>query len=205
MFGPLKFTLAKLFGHEPTFQRYSVTDAEILKDLAGKHVAIVGNSRGLSKTEFGAAIDTADIVIRINRAPMPDQLSHGKKTSWLALATALTVDDQNRVAPERIIWMSHKRKRLARRIAQSDGFFLYPLIDKSRLGDKLKSPPSTGAMVIDLVVRSQVASVDIYGFDFFASQSLSGRRKASQVPHDFSAEKDFVLALAGADNRISIH
>ncbi|MBS0565700.1 MAG: hypothetical protein JSR87_14890, partial [Proteobacteria bacterium] len=41
-------------------------------------------------------------------------------------------------------------------------------------------------------------------FDFFASLSLTGSRSAAQVPHDFTAERAFVEALAARDGRVSL-
>jgi hypothetical protein len=43
-----------------------------------------------------------------------------------------------------------------------------------------------------------------YGFDFFASQSLTGGRTAAQVPHDFTAERAFAKALMARDSRFSL-
>jgi len=205
MIEALLFGFARMFRHEPTFQKYSATGAEISAALQGKRVAIIGNARALGETSFGARIDAADIVIRINRAPMQNATSHGTKTNWVALATSLSQEDYSRIAPQRILWMSHKRKRLPHWIAQKAGFYLHPLTDWQRLNKHLGHPPSTGAMIIDLIQRSDAQSIDLYGFDFFQSKSLSGSRKASQVPHDFSAEKDYVLGLKDTDKRFTIN
>jgi hypothetical protein len=55
-----------------------------------------------------------------------------------------------------------------------------------------------------MLARSPATSVDLYGFDFFASMSLSGRRTAAQVPHDFAAERAFVEALMARDARFTL-
>ena len=100
--------------------------------------------------------------------------------------------------------MSHKRKRLDWRIATSPGFYLHPLPDYQRLRDRLKAPPTTGLMMIDLLAASGLARLHLYGFDFFASLSLTGSRTADQVPHDFAAERAFAEALAARDGRIML-
>lgn len=205
MVGAVKFELAKLLRDETLLASLSVPQSELLDALRGKRVAVIGNSRALSATDFGAQIDAADLVIRINRAPMPAARSHGTRTDWLALATSLPVAEFERIAPTRILWMSHKRKRLARWIAERPGFYLHPLEEWSRLSNLLSSPPTTGAMIIDIVAQSGAASLDLYGFDFFASQSLSGRRTADQVPHDFGSEKSFVADLMARDPRIKLN
>ena len=46
--------------------------------------------------------------------------------------------------------------------------------------------------------------VSLYGFDFFASLSLSGSRTAAQVPHDFGGERSYVEALLAQDPRFRL-
>lgn len=201
---PLRFHIARLMRDEAALLSLSVPQGDLLTALAGKSVALVGNARTLAKAECGAQIDSADLVVRINRAPMPSPRSHGSRTDWLALAVRLSGQDRARIAPRRILWMSHKRKRLDWHSAGSDGFYLHPLPDYRALKIRLAAPPSTGAMMIDLLMRSGLARLTLYGFDFFASQSLSGRRTAEQVPHDFGAEAVWVRALAQTDDRLTL-
>ncbi|MFV0383408.1 glycosyltransferase family 29 protein [Paracoccus sp. (in: a-proteobacteria)] len=199
---PLRFHIARLFRDEAALQRLSVPQGNLLADLEGKSVALVGNARALAGTPLGARIDAADLVIRINRAPAPRAASHGSRTDWLALAVHLSQPDRIRIAPSRILWMSPKRKRLDWRSATSPGFYLHPLADYGALKDRLAAPPTTGAMMIELLLRSSLASLILYGFDFFASKSLSGKRSAEQVPHDFAAEADWVENLIRQDSRL---
>ena len=201
----LGFLIARTLRDETALQSLSVPQSEILADLAGKRIALIGNARALTESEHGAEIDAADLVIRINRAPMPSPESHGTRTDWLALAVRLDGADRTRLAPRRILWMSPKRKRLDWQTATSPGFYLHPLADYQALKDRLGAPPTTGAMMIDLIARSNMARLDLYGFDFFASLSLSGRRSAEQVPHDFSGEAAWVAGLMQADRRIVRH
>lgn len=201
---PLRFLLARTLRNEAALTRLSVPQPDLLAALTGKHVALIGNARALADQQYGAAIDAADLVIRINRAPMPSAESHGTRTDWLALATRLGTADRARIAPQRTLWMSPKRKRLDWQTAESPGFYLHPLSDYQTLKDDLRAPPTTGAMMIDLLLRSDLASLKLYGFDFFASQSLSGRRTAEQVPHDFGSEAAWVADRAQADSRLSL-
>lgn len=199
------FLLARTLRNESALQRLSVPQAELLETLRGKSVALVGNARALAQGAQGPAIDAAQVVIRINRAPMPGPQSHGTRTDWLALAVRLGAADRARIGARRVLWMSPKRKRLDWRTATSPGFYLHPLKDYAALRDRLGAPPTTGAMMIDLIARSDMARLDLYGFDFFASLSLSGHRRAEQVPHDFSGESEWVAALAASDRRITRH
>ncbi|WP_103172538.1 glycosyltransferase family 29 protein [Paracoccus sp. SY] len=200
----LSFYSARLIRDETALQSLSVPQGNLLADLEGKRVALIGNARSLAQTRQGAAIDAADLVIRINRAPMPSPDSHGTRTDWLALAVRLAHEDRDRLNPSRLLWMSPKRKRLGWRVASSPGFYLHPLPDYHALKDRLAAPPTTGAMLIDLLLRSSLAGLTLYGFDFFASQSLSGRRTADQVPHDFGAEAAWVADLRRSDARLTL-
>ncbi|MFT6606638.1 MAG: hypothetical protein ACJA2X_001841 [Halocynthiibacter sp.] len=203
--GRLAFYIARLIRAEEALKRYSVERADLLASLSGKTVAIVGNARALAQAEYGAKIDAHDVVIRINRAPMPQAQSHGKRTDILAMATRVSIQERNRIGARRFMWMSHKRKRLDWRVAMSPGFYLHPLSDYDDLKRRLGKQPTTGAMVIDLVSQSAAAKIDLYGFDFFASLSLSGSRSAAQTPHDFDAEAAWVSALIAADPRLTLH
>ncbi|MBV1866878.1 MAG: glycosyltransferase family 29 protein [Marinosulfonomonas sp.] len=175
-----------------------------MQELAGKTVSIVGNARALGNGNNGADIDLADIVIRINRAPRPAKKSHGLKTGWLALATDLPIAQARKLRPNRVLWMSPKTKRIPFWAIGLPGFFVHPQTQWQRLNDQLQSPPTTGLMIIDLIRSSDAKTVKLYGFDFFASKSLTGRRDASQVPHDFSAELAFVSDILANDPRFHL-
>lgn len=198
----LSFATARLMRRDGPLAALSVPQPALLADLRGRHVALIGNARALADHAHGARIDAADTVIRINRAPIPAPASHGTRTDWLALATRLPAADRARLSPDRILWMSPKRKRLDWQSARSEGFYLHPLTDIAALRDRLGAPPTTGAMMIDLCLRSDLASLTLYGFDFFASLSLSGRRAAADVPHDFTAEAAWVADLLHTDPRL---
>ena len=201
----LGFYLARLLRQEGPIAALSIPQEQVLATLRGRRVALIGNARSLAEAQHGERIDSADLVIRINRAPMPYAQSHGIRTDWLAMATRLDANDRARIAPTRILWMSPKRKRLDWLSASSPGFYLHPLADYLALKTRLGASPTTGAMMIDLIARSRMAQLDLFGFDFFASLSLSGRRSADQVPHDFSAEAQWVRRLMLADRRIALH
>lgn len=198
------FTLARLFRREAALAALSAPRAVLMAELTDKRVALVGNARALAERSDGNDIDGADLVIRVNRAPMPAAASHGTRTDWLALATSIGADDLARLRPSRLLWMSHKRKRLSWRVATAPGFYLHPLADWAGLRDRLGAPPTTGLMMIDLLAASEAVAIRLHGFDFFASLSLTGSRRADQVPHDFSAERGFVEDLMARDPRVTL-
>ena len=198
----LIFHIARLLRNEAKLQQLS---SPVIPSLAGKSVALVGNARSLSKSEFGEQIDDADVVIRINSAPIPDPRSHGSRTDWIAMSTPTRRALIAERAPSRLLWMTRKRKRLPYWLARDSRFFLNPVAAVEKLRQDMGSAPTTGAMVIDLLLRSEAASIDLYGFDFFSSLSLSGRRTAEQVPHDFSAEQKWVEQQMSLDPRLTLH
>ena len=132
---------------------------------------------------------------------MTSQISHGSRTDWMAVAKKIS--DKTLVArePKLLLWMPTRRKRLTLRMATFSQFYLNNPEHNQQLKGELGAPPSVGCMVIDLVRRSGANKVCLFGFDFFASRSLSGRRTAEQVPHDFEAEKKMVETLLGTDKR----
>ncbi|MCB2143955.1 MAG: hypothetical protein KDE02_14390, partial [Rhodobacteraceae bacterium] len=105
------------------------------------------NARSLASGHSGKKIDAADLVVRINRAPIPDPESHGTRTDWLALAVRPGRTDIDRLGPGRLLWMSHKRKRLPWDVAATPGFYLHPLADWAALREELGAPPTTGLMM----------------------------------------------------------
>ncbi len=200
-----QFLLAKITGHESRLSTLSVPIQTIYDEITGKSVALVGNARGLAQSRHGVRIDQADHVVRLNAAPMPDAASHGTRTDWIATSIPL---DQSLIASRgspRILWMTPRRKRLQWTLARNRSFFLNPLTHQEELSKVLGSRPSTGVLILDLLQRSQAAQVDIYGFDFFASLSLSGSRKANDVAHDFNAEQEWVMNLMRQDLRFRLH
>jgi len=201
----LGFYLARTLRREAPLAALSMDEMALLDRAAGKRVALVGNARSLADRDEGAAIDAADLVIRINRAPMPASVSHGSRTDWLALATSLPPAELARIDPHLVLWMSPKRKRLPWSVARRAGrFYLHPLPRIVALTDRLGAPPTTGLMMIDLLMGSDLSRLALHGFDFFASLSLSGRRRADQVPHDFTAERRYVEDLAARDGRLAL-
>lgn len=199
----VQFLIARTLRREAVLAAMGLPMAGVLARLTGR-VALVGNARSLGERVWGAEIDAADLVVRINRAPMPAAGSHGTRTDVLALAVAIGAADLGRLNPALTLWMSHKRKRLPWHVARRPGFALPPVQDFQRLRGLLGAPPTTGLLMIDLLARSPATQVTLYGFDFFASQSLTGSRTAAQVPHDFGGEEAYVQALMARDTRFAL-
>ena len=200
----LGFWIARALGDEERLMRLSVPPEALMAELSGRRVALVGNARSLTERAEGAEIDGADLVVRINGAPMPSPMSHGTRTDWVAMSMGVDRATLAARAPRRAIWMPTTRKRLPWHVATHPGFVLNPQGRNAELRAMLGAPPTTGLMLIDLLARSGMAETRLHGFDFFASASLSGRRTAKDVPHDFAAERAFVEALLARDLRFAM-
>ncbi|MBA84319.1 glycosyltransferase family 29 protein [Thalassobius sp. S69A] len=201
----LGFLLARSLRDEGMLSLWSESGLALTQAAQGARIAVVGNARSLSEKTLGAQIDNHDIVLRLNTAPMPDPRSHGRRTDWLASSIPVPQGRIDALAPSRVLWMTRKRKRLPFALAQRSGFYLNPQGPVHALAAQIGAPPSTGAMVLDLVRRLPVTQVSVFGFDFFASLSHSGRRTAARVPHDFAAERDHAMTLFQQDARFKLY
>ncbi len=200
----ISFLFAKLRGDEDFLESYSLPKPTLFGDLVDRTVAIVGNARALSQTTLGSKIDQADVVIRLNSAPISSVKSHGAKTDWLAISTPISRAVLHERAPKRILWMTRRRKRIPFRIAIDSRFYLSARSDWNILYERLGSAPTTGLMIIEFVAQTSARSIELYGFDFFSSKSLSGRRNSKQVPHNFDLERAFVAELVNDDQRVRL-
>ncbi len=157
MSGRLTFHIARAFRSETALGRRSVAPEAILRELEGRSVALVGNARSLSQGNSGHAIDTADIVIRINRAPMPVD-----PHAWQSAPTGLRLRPPS---PPPISTASARNASSGCRpsgnacpisVATSPGFYLHPLPrHRAPLPPTLGAPPTTGLMMIDLLARQR--------------------------------------------------
>lgn len=201
----LTFWIRKTVYRDLFLSQFSIGDDDLMSALDGKAVAIIGNSRNLGRQDFGSNINAHDVIIRLNDAPITSQISHGSRTDWMAVAKRISEKNLLDKSPKLLLWMSTKRKRLSWRMVTFSQFYLNHTCRNRNLVVKLGAPPSVGLMVIDLVRESGAGKISLYGFDFFESRSLSGRRAANQVPHDFDAERRMVEALVTSDNRFDIY
>ncbi|WP_319825392.1 glycosyltransferase family 29 protein [Thalassovita sp.] len=200
----LKFHLARWRGDDAALAGWSGDPGDLARECRGGVVALVGNARALSQGGQGAMIDSADIVVRLNRAPMIAAHSHGCRTDWLAMSIRPLRETVTRTDPARLLWMTAKRKNLPYRLARDPRFHLAEATLSARMKQVLGASPSTGVMTLALLAALPARAIHVHGFDFFASRSLSGHRGAHQVPHDFRAEASWVHALCLMDPRVTL-
>jgi hypothetical protein len=170
----------------------------------GKSVALVGNARSLSNSEFGTDIDNHSVVIRLNTAPMTSSLSHGTRTDVVATSVILTKARFDELKAGMIWWMTPKPMALPGWMTRLSRYYRYPEVDHAALMSKLGARPTTGLMVIEMLHSLPCQSVDMFGFDFFSSFSLSNERAMAPSAHDFSKERNYVYALTERDLRFRL-
>ncbi len=185
--------------------RSPLGEREVFALVRGRRVALVGNSQALSGTAFGAEIDGHDLVVRFNSAPIPSVVSHGARTDIIATSIELDKSIMAERGATHLFWMSPPRNALPRWIVRWPSFFLYPRESHKALCARVGNRPTTGLMVIELLSRSPCEAVELYGFDFYRSGSLSGTQTKATTPHDYDTEEDFVLGLMASDRRFALH
>ncbi|RYC11956.1 glycosyltransferase family 29 protein [Ciceribacter ferrooxidans] len=185
--------------------RSPLGEQDVFELVRDRRVALVGNSRALSGTVFGTEIDAHDLVVRFNSAPIPSAVSHGARTDIIATSIELEKSIMAERGASHLFWMSPPRNALQHWIVRWPSFFLYPRASHKALCSRVGNRPTTGLMVIELLSRSPCTAVDLYGFDFYQSGSLSGGQTKATSPHDYDTEEDFVLRLMVSDNRFALH
>lgn len=181
------------------FARHTLTEAATFDRLAGKTVALVGNARALMQMRQGSAIDDHDIVIRINNAPGLGTEAAGNKLDWLATAIL-----PRPLCVERVLWIGRKVHKIPFDLMTSGQLHVYSAACRNALSEGLGARASTGIMTTELLLRSPAASITLYGFDFYASRSLSGDHSIDTAPHNYHAEKDWITDKTAQDPRLEI-
>lgn len=151
--------------------------------IAGKKVAIVGNSSALLEKGQGKAIDAHDIVFRFNKGYPSEKV--GEKTTVLFLACTLTDAEIARFGVQYTV----RRSKLCANICD---FNIAPA-DRKRLKQWGKQP-STGLLAIDFAL-SCGCEIDLYGFDFFKEPTYYNP-EGYKTLHNGNSEREKILELA---------
>ena len=162
---------------------------KLKRELSGKTIAIVGNSTGILTSGQAKEIDAHDIVIRFNKGYPNEKV--GLKTDIVFFACTLpekdlrAYGDARRV--KRSMYCTHRCDFL---LSESDR---YQFDQKVTIGARLTnvkaktSQASTGFIAINFVLSCDYKSIDLYGFDFFNSNTYYNPR-GYQTSHNGSDE-----------------
>lgn len=169
--------------------------ARLDRVIAGCDVAVVGNARSLLATDFGPQIDSADVVVRINKGFVVAPAAQGTRTDiWTVVPDLSDAEIAEHFAPRLILFLIPKLRHL--RIYRPDHvarLAFYPwrhwFADRNHIGRR----PSSGYMMISALLRRGGArSITLYGFDFGRSATFYNP-EGYQTPHDFAAEERIIL------------
>jgi len=202
--------------------------ADIRDYVADKTVAVVGNATSFVGAGYGEAIDSHDIVVRINAGvPRPDRAADfgTKMNVWGGISSKLISDlsiskgkkDPAGIHTKTIIDLDSWNDRVdqvwyvpwgPRPIATALEAKTYGLFDEWFLAREYKgSNPTSGFALTVMLSRCEPAEVSLYGFDFFLTPSLdSGRNPGPTRKHDqerlcIRNETDFTVHNAPVGKR----
>ncbi len=166
-------------------------------------IALVGSAQSLLTTSYGPDIDGHDTVIRINQGAFAtlDSQSTGLRTDYVFMtltggtprAKWSFIRRARRAARRGIVLMSAKGRAVAG-IDLARFFLHYPAQWQDELIETLGHRPSTGAMAVDLLLRTvnDKKQVNLYGFDFFQTPDIAHGRN-NVVQHDAESERNYIL------------
>ena len=183
-----------------------INSRKIKNQFDGKSFAIIGNAESLLEAQFGKEIDEHDIVIRINRAKVIDELSQGSKIDiW---ATSFSYDLPPEFNAKYTLWMfpfNYGDINYPKADKLKGELILHKYKDWENLKKKLGSVPSTGIMVLDFILQNaDYKKIDMYGFDFFKTKNLYEKRDISGTHHRFDIEKEYIFKLLENNDNINL-
>ena len=177
---------------------------QIAGEFSGKNIALVGNSRSLAKKSLGDQIDACDIVVRFNTCPMVGEKSHGCRTDWIATSMKIPRNFHRQLNARGILWLSPRRRKMPVWLLFEKNLYVLPRTMARQIMTSPADRPSTGLMMIHLLSTLDIATGNLFGFDFFKSLSLSGDHTQETAPHDFSTEETLVRRLMQQDERFRL-
>nr|WP_246723649.1 glycosyltransferase family 29 protein [Rhizobium sp. ARZ01] len=183
----------------------TVSRERLFRELEGKTVALVGNARSLGSSSHGSLIDSHDIVVRFNRVPIVSRRSHGFRTDWIATGIPLDQSRLDNLGASRVLWMSPYRRKMTADTILLRELYVHPVKEIHVLAENARvERPTTGLTAIELFRRSTCRAVDLYGFDFYATQSSSSHQTIENAPHTFDREEAHVRQILSKDKRFSL-
>lgn len=168
-------------------------------------VALVGSAKSLLDSSFGPDIDAHDWVVRINQGAFAalTEANTGRRTDVLVLTlTGGTIRHRlsflfraMNIVGRKVVLMSPKQ-RVILGVDLAHFFPHYPQQWHQELAERLGTRPSTGAMAVDLLLRTMEdpSRLDLYGFDFFKTPDIAhGRNRV--VAHSPEVEEHYIRGV----------
>ena len=170
---------------------------------SAQSIALVGSAQSLLRTSYGPEIDGHDIVIRINQGAFAqlDSDSTGLRTDYVFMTLTggtpwakWSFIQRARQAARRGIVLMSAKGRVVVGVDLARFFLHYPAQWQVELIETLGHRPSTGAMAVDLLLRTVAdkKQVNLFGFDFFQTPDIAHGRN-NVVQHDAESERNYIL------------
>ena len=167
---------------------------EIQEFCRNKRICILGNANSVLNEKKD--IDSFDIVGRMNRGiPRGKEKFIGSRTDILFLSTHMSGENiQRAFNPRFVVWMT-----VCNRLASSwvmKNAIQNPKEDWDALYKELSINPTTGMMALSFILKHiDFKSLDIYGFDFFATKTWYNTKVDNEQKHNGKKEKALFMNM----------
>ena len=187
-------TLKRPFGEQMrlclVFGCCHMTWFDLQRKLCGKSVAMVGNAFSLLQKEYGAMIDSSDLVVRFNRGNFePIAVSQGRRVD-IAVLSPPAFFKPTTLPDDAIVLHVTPVGR------EQSPFTKIPDSINQKLRIELNhSRPSSGAMTINAFLSAKCSiNLTLYGFDSKRSPTNYDIHRKHE-PYDYSKEQKWVETL----------
>jgi hypothetical protein len=190
---------------------YNISDNEIYKLFRGKTVALVGNSVALSNHCFGDAIDSHDIVCRVNKGPMltTDAEKYGSRTDVLFYSNHQVLKDEDsdildylsadtklvcRHDTETFDWPTHRiSKHFYNYVVEISGYEDSNLHRKKirKLSHRMQWP-TNGLLAACYLQDCSASKISLFGFDWNQNKTFYKDQKKKEKMHNWSLEENYL-------------
>lgn len=206
-----------------------VPNTEMFQWLKGKRVALVGSAASIEGTGHGPEIESHDVVVRVNYgAPVPGRLIRDAGHRTDILYHIIAYRNRRYLLPEEIKSFGAIKGRplivatrplFSPRVAQFAGHANVLGIRWTTAGGvrgllavELKTHPNSGVVAFAHLRMAPLASLKLYGFDFYATGHWAGQgdetpaeaaAQAGATPgHNQEAHRAYVELKALGDARV---
>ena len=153
--------------------------------IHNQHIALVGNAQSLLKNNYGPIIDTHDVICRYNRGVnIINASAQGKRTHIAFYSPPSNYKDIETDAHVVHVTPKHRDIEYNKQFDHIPAHYTMMSMDR----------PSTGAISINWLLSLEPASITLFGFDFKQTPTYYDTDRMHE-PHDFDAERSYVLDL----------
>ena len=175
--------------------------------LDGKSVALIGNALSLmSGSEYGELIDNHDVVVRFNNGYVRrETMSHsGEKCNiWVAAKKSHKIFNKWAIRWQHVPMWIYFWYEPYPYLPQINRFVVDPIYLR-QIGRNIGVRPTTGfAFITYCIEKTSPKYINLFGFDFFKTPSISSARSSSAC-HNPTLESKLVNDYLKT-NKISIY